>query len=238
MTLKKKNSCFFACLVVLFVALQNSSQGIEVPLTECPTPLNPVLIAPCHDRYVFCERSDSDIIVVSQGDQKTVLGTSCSCDNCIDGCPETLPPPMTCLVTPSVSYEETVTVTIAASVASSAGIEIVELEQNLSASIGHSNARTKTFSATCGTDSLQGCARVAYAMELLVKENVQTKISHTYRWKSVLFHNLNECTTPHLHPGPYPEIFYDDAGTSESTAVGTCYGEAQCKTVFFSTICP
>lgn len=141
---------------------------------------------------------------------------------------------MNCYGTLSVTYEETVD----ASVASGIEVGYANIKASLEASIGHSNARSKTFSATCGTSDLQGCAKASYAMQLEVTKNIRKRMVHTYKWKTIIYHDGSSCTTPQLHAGSYPQIYYDAAGEVESTVKGSAYGEASCKTVSFSNMCP
>jgi hypothetical protein len=183
-----------------------------------------------------CERTDWSITSVSSGTSDTVTGASVSCQNCVAGCPDPEPPPpppQACSVTPGVSYTETVTATVASGIS----VGAAGVESSLKASIGHANARTISTSVQCGTNALPACQKVSYAASLAIMKNVQTKMDHTYRWKVSTGHNSLKCTMPTDHIGPFPEVSYESAGMRTSTATGSSYGSAGCKTVSSSS-CP
>ena len=223
---------------VLFLwMLSGSAHAIIVPDIECPSPRPPVMIAPCNTLSEACERADSSILEVSSGIPSNVSSSELHCNNCVSGCPEVVPPPLTCTSTLDVSYTEVVTATVAAGIET--GSEgFITLKASLESSIGHSNERSKNFSATCGTNSLPGCTKASYALVLGIVTGIQKKIEHTYKWKVTTGHNSQTCAQPTDHTGPYPYDTYYSGGMAVSTVTGAAYGTATCQMKSYSSVCP
>jgi hypothetical protein len=222
-------------LIVSLLELQSHTvYAMTVVDTECPNDSNPNLIAPCNTISYSCERIDSGIFTVNPGMFDIVEGTAHNCENCDLHCPETMPDPLLCTTSLSVSFQETVTVSLALGIS----VSTVLVEQAMEASIGHSGARSITRSATCGTASLSGCKMQSFATTLTITKNIQTKMDHMYKWRISIGHNPALCELPNDHPGPYPQIFYEAAGTRTSTATGSSYGSAATCTTINTADCP
>ncbi len=225
--------------VLLLCAMACPVYAVIVPPNKCPGN-GPTTISPsCCSRSDECERQDSGIIAVSNGQPFTVLGSEHFCDNCVADCPEVTPPPLACLGILEVSYAEEVSASVAVLGEVSGDVGALALKASLENSIGHSSQRSKTFSLQCGSNSIPACSKATYTIALGVLTGITKKVEHRYQWKVTTKHDKPAlCSLPAEHAGAFPLIDYYSGGTRESTATGSSYGTASCKTVSSSSSCP
>lgn len=215
-------------LVAPVVLSAVATAGAQVPLSEClgcpwppggPNGACTSLPAGCFCRAQGCSRQDIGPYLTNQGTPGTVFGGSFGCENCA-GCPECPPPPMTCLQTLQVCFNETVSVNIAGGIT-----EKGPIEASLKGAIGISESKTVCASMQCGTGSLAPCKKVAYQAQMSVLNGVAYAIDHVYtRWGIIDNHIFQECD---LEGVVWTQ---PDCDTKTSTVTGNKSLSSQCVT--------
>lgn len=206
--------------VVPFLLAAMPATAITVPNAECPDETPTVMFQGGCSYSWACIRTDSAPTVVYAGTFGHESGAQINCNNCngacTDPCNGTPPPPMLCTSQLTASYTESVSSHTASSSMVNAAVIALTLEN----SIGHSNQRTKEWTATCGTEQFPSCKKGAYALSVYFYTNIEKKITHTYQWRLTLT-PTSLCGNPTNYA----------AGATVSTATGNAWTAAACSTI-------
>jgi hypothetical protein len=203
-------------IAMVFSLSGQLAYGLTVPDDECPNNW-PDEVSPAECSYTHtCTRSDGAAEITDTGTPDTVLGAALDCDNCDPGCPETVPPPMTCTDTLTVTYTESLSATV------SGNIEVggPGIKASLGSTIGAEDGRQMSGSVTCGSGAFAPCKKGSYNAQMNVYLNIKAKMVHTYTWNATKVSGPSSCSGEHTDAG----------GTSTSTATGNKgSNSASCK---------
>ena len=247
MTSRKSCLLFITMFALSLAALPCSAFAVvtvRVDDLECPYGLGAQMFPKCMAHVVkwVCERTNSSPSQIDAGTTASKDGEvgagQLNCSNCVSGCPtpEVMPAPAFCTKTLEVSFTEQVTATVASGISTG----VANIKSSLEASIGHSDARTYSGKASCGTNQLPGCQKQSFGITMDYMKGVKTQMDHTYQWKgTVTTCNRFACEQKTLHTASYfPRVYFESAGTRTSTATGTSYfASADCLTISTS-LCP
>ncbi len=191
----------------------------SVPMSECDCE-PPDMQGACIGDYSAgsCVRIDGPPVKTKSGILSTVSQEG-ECINCV-GCMENPPPPLTCQTAASVSFTQSLTVSV------DVGISVGDdaIKASFSHSVGAGVAAGATVTAACSTTA-PPCKVVVVRASIDVEVGAEYEIQHrwlaTGTWVSEWWGTCD-------FEG---QSFTDECGTGKSVAVASIAGNSRCETI-------
>lgn len=212
------------------IVVSSAAMAELVPLGECPCdppqsqddPCKPYTVGGCQLARTWCDRCLGDPYVIDAGTPSTVIGETMWCRNCPTCCPNCIPHVLHCSEALSVSFSETTSFSISPGI----GFED-QVKLKLDAAFGHQNARSRTFTVTCGTD-IDKCWKVHLGASLDISKGVTLAIDATYTNGGVYraHYGMTCCLEGYV-------TWSQGCGsiTPVGTVSGDIYGDASCSNI-------